>query len=335
MARTFEDSEQTSAVAPESASVETPEATVTEDTNETPAAPEAGQEAATTETVDVAALQAAFEEAVTQALLNEGRDEDTGTLPVAAIDPVKVAYSALPTRGKTSARDYVQSEMTKAMMGDGGEQDFGAARSLLEILNALKTAATKVTVTKEPVDPTQAFVARVVSLMLSPNFVPVPAGVKDGWQQLVQNKAQQLGANVHAYKAWLEANGDKPTEEQSAAPEVDDIVLSALAIAKGRGSSATRKGGSGATSPKVRTATAPGAPRRDIAAHITSAFADVESGTFLSIGEIVKKRSEEYGDDEPSQGAIAARLFPGGDASKCNVPGVRPEQRDKKGAVKL
>lgn len=62
--------------------------------------------------------------------------------------------------------------------------------------------------------------------------------------------------------------------------------------------------------------------RRDIAAHIVSAFMAEPPGTFLTIGEIRAHRSPEYGDEFPSAGAIAARLFPG--SGVCTVPGVEP-----------
>lgn len=51
-------------------------------------------------------------------------------------------------------------------------------------------------------------------------------------------------------------------------------------------------------------------PRRNVVAHLEQVFAPLASGTFLTIAQIVKTRSDEYGDDRPSPGAISARLFP-------------------------
>lgn len=287
-----------------------------------------------TEKVDPAVLQAAFETAVDEALLHEGRDEDTGTMPEAAFAEVRVAYAALNTRGKTAARDHLQERITAAMIGDGVSQDFAAARSLLEIMNALKQAAPRQTIARQPVDPTEAHIARVAALMLSPNLVPVPADVASDWQTKLSAKVSELGSQVIAYRDWQAANADKATEEQTPAPEVDDIVLAAAQAARGRSASVRKSGSSAPRAPRA-TSAGSGGPRRNIAAHIESAFAGLTSGQFLSIGEIVNHKSDEYGDEKPSQGAVAARLFPGGDPAKCNVAGIRAEQRDKKGAVKL
>jgi hypothetical protein len=60
--------------------------------------------------------------------------------------------------------------------------------------------------------------------------------------------------------------------------------------------------------------------RRDIGRHIVSAFANLSSGQFLTIAEIRRHRSDEYGDAPPSAGAIAARLFPPN--GRTTVPGA-------------
>jgi hypothetical protein len=77
------------------------------------------------------------------------------------------------------------------------------------------------------------------------------------------------------------------------------------------------------------------ATRRDIAAHIASAFAGMPDGTFLTVGEIRAHRSKEYGDEFPSSGAIAARLFPA--SGRCTVHGVSPNTNDRgvRGAHKV
>lgn len=302
------------------------ESTSGESEGTTPAAP----------AVDVEALTKAFEDAVVESLNDEGRDEDTGAMPEAAFQPVREAFSALPSRAKTASRDWLQGKITAAMIGDGDtEADYLAARSFLEIMNALKTSAPRQTVTKAPVDPTEAHVARIVSLMLSPNLVPVPAGVSGDWQSRVSAMAAELGPQVIAYRDWQAANLEKPTDEQTPAPEVNEVVLAAVQAAKGRSVAVRKTSSSGPKAPRAASSAASGGPRRNIATHILNAFADKGVGTFLTIAEIVKTKSDEYGDEEPSQGAVAARLFPGGDPGKCNVPGIRAEQRDRKGAVKL
>ena len=76
--------------------------------------------------------------------------------------------------------------------------------------------------------------------------------------------------------------------------------------------------------------------RRDIGQHIVEAFADVESGTFLTVAEIRKHDSSQYTSENPaSAGAISARLFP--KSGKCTVEGIEPGTNEKgnRGARKL
>ncbi|MEU4477743.1 DUF262 domain-containing protein [Micromonospora sp. NPDC023966] len=77
-----------------------------------------------------------------------------------------------------------------------------------------------------------------------------------------------------------------------------------------------------------------GSGRRDIGAHIVSAFFGLAPGSFLTINEIRRHRSDEYGDEFPSAGAIHARLFPS--SGRCTVPGVEPgtNERGLRGARK-
>jgi hypothetical protein len=271
-----------------------------------------------------------FTAAAEGALADESRDESTGTLPAATIAPVAQAYTALGTRYKGNAREWLTEKMTEAMT----EGKYLDARSYLELLNGLKsTGSRKETAGKPPVDPTEAHVARAAALMLSVNLLEAEEGVAEDWATKAQEKANELSSQVLAYRNWMAENKDKASDEQTEAPTVDPIVLAAAAAAKGR--AVTRKAAaSPAGAAKPKAAGDPGA-RHDTSAHIQEAFADKNPGDWMSIGDIVKFKSTEYGDDEPSPGAIAARLFPGNDATKCKVPGIRPEQRDKKGAVKL
>lgn len=70
-----------------------------------------------------------------------------------------------------------------------------------------------------------------------------------------------------------------------------------------------------------------GGARRDIGAHIVSAFEGLPEGAFLTVGQIRSHRSEEYGDEFPSAGAISARLFPS--SGRCTVPGVEPGENER------
>lgn len=74
------------------------------------------------------------------------------------------------------------------------------------------------------------------------------------------------------------------------------------------------------TDQSTRSSSAP--TRRDIGQHIVNAFAELEDGDFLTIGEIRKVPSPQYPvDDLPSAGAISARLFPA-NGGPTTVPGV-------------
>lgn len=280
--------------------------------------------------------KATFLESLKLALAHEGVDADTGTLPTAAIDPVTKAYAGLTgAKLKTWAKDTVTSLMGEAMVA----QKHAEARSYMDLFQALKSGPQRETPLKVPVDPTEAYVAQLVALSLAPNFVTVPTeNLAEDWQDQLQARLQQLGKQTLQYRDWLFANEGKPAEEQAAAPEgIDELVLQAARVARGRGTAAraaratVAKDGTPKPARKPSTGT-----RRDIGKHITEAFASVAPGGWLSIGEIVKFESSEYGaGDPPSPGAVAARLFPDKDGSKCTIEGIRSEQRDKKGAVKL
>lgn len=68
---------------------------------------------------------------------------------------------------------------------------------------------------------------------------------------------------------------------------------------------------------KVRTSVT----RRDLGAHVAAVAAMHPSGTFLTIAQVASTRTEVYGDERPSDGAISARLFAEGG---CTIPGVVP-----------
>jgi hypothetical protein len=322
------------------------EVTATEGNTSTEGSTEAvepTQPAQPVDEVDYEALFETFKESAKSAISGneeDGRDQDTGSLSLALIEKVRATYAPLNTKHRNGARTWLESQMSDAMIGQNDYQDgadYGAARSMIELLNALKASTPKPQITKAPVDPTQGHVARIVALLLAPNLVPVPEGTATNWQQLAHQKQQELASQVIEYRDWQNANAGKPADEQTEAPKVDEIVLLAANIAKGRAPKVSKP-----REPKV--AGQPRAPRqpsvssgvrRDIAAHIRSAFADKNSGDFMSIGEICRHKSEEYGDDSPSQGAVAARLYPNKQPVTLEAAGVKAEVRDSKGAVKL
>lgn len=272
----------------------------------------------------------AFLSAVSATLTSEGRDVSTGTLSEKDKSDTTKVYAALPgTRAKKAALAFLQEKMQEAMLKD----EFGVARTYLEIHQAAQVSAPRETVT---VDPTEAHVAQVAALYMAPNLVTVPDDVNENWRTLVKEKASALEDDVVKYRAWLLENADKSADERSEAPKVDQIVVQAAKFATGRGVVTVRKpraAGAAATTPQVSTTGGYAGPRRNVEVHIRSAFEGKNPGDFLSIAEIAGHTSEEYGDDHPSSGAVAARLFPA--KGKCKLDFVRPEEREKKGAVKL
>ena len=132
----------------------------------------------------------------------------------------------------------------------------------------------------------------------------------------------QLQPLAAEYLEWVQNTAEDKGDE----PEVNPLVKAAVKLSQGKAAKVGGKSGGSTYSGE----------RRDIAAHITEAFADQEVGTFLTVAEIRKFRSNEYGDSPPSAGAISARLFPGGDGSKNTVKGTESDTNEKgiKGARK-
>ena len=137
---------------------------------------------------------------------------------------------------------------------------------------------------------------------------------------LVESSREQAGA----YLAWLQSDAEDKGDEPA---DLTPVVKNAVKLALGKAAKAGGRSGGGSTFT---------GERRDIGKHIESAFADVPSGKFLTVAEIRKHKSEEYGDNPPSAGAISARLFPQGDGTKCTIKSVTPGQNEKsnKGATK-
>lgn len=244
-----------------------------------------------------------FKSAVTAAVA-EG-DPSTGTLPESAIESVNVEYRKLDgLKAKSSARDYLESQMLEAV----SQLDALAARGYSDLKSNLKAGSTKAA-DKAPADPTAAFVQRVTSLRLAANEVAssVPENVSEDWAEQVEKLVAESAEGMDTFRTYL--NTEVPEgEDKPEAPEVSPVVRAAFKLASGKVAGGSKRAASGL--------------RRNTANHITSAFADVEVGTFLTIAEIAKHKSAEYGDDSPSQGAISARLFP-----TTTIEGIVPVEK--------
>lgn len=349
------------AVAPDTESVTTTpdgtEAPVTPENTETTAdgtqAPaEAKPEAPAGPTqAEVDAAAASFKALLDEVLSGDAdgeRDVATGHMSESLKQKIKQAYVDLPPgTSKTSARTQVKAYVTEKLttIMDSDEPDIFAARTLFVVQNDLlvATGGPSATIAKTPVDPTEAFVASVTALYLAPNFVEVPEGVADDWASRVDAKAGELrdAEATREYLAWVTGDtspvsDEDPTEKRGPEPEVDPIVKSAVAISRGKALGRVarpRKAGS-ASGASTATRQAYTGPKRDVGKHIAEAFADKPVGTWMSIGDITKFESQEYGGPAVSQGAVSARVY----AEKgCTVPGIEAASgpTGKRGAKKV
>lgn len=290
------------------------EAAVTTTATETPT------EAASDEKPEKAKVEVdltAFEEAVQTAV--GMKDDTTGDVPEASIAPVVQAYRDLDGLvAKNAAKKHLNGLMREAM----DQMDLPLARAYFLLSDNLSAGPAAAKAERVPADPTAAFVQRAASLRLALNLVVADKGegVADDAEEKVKALVAEVASQMDTYKAYLKDEAEDKTE-----PEVNPVVKAAFKLASGRGAGRVTKSGTGYTG-----------ERRDIGEHIRQAFADVDTGTFLTIAEIRNKKSTEYGDNPPSAGAISARLFPG-EGKKCTVPGVEPGTNEKshRGARKV
>lgn len=279
----------------------TPEVPAEDTATEAPAAAE--------QPIDLTAFTATVDEAVA------GRDETTGEVPEALLTSAQTEYRNLDgLKAKNAAKKLVEERMREAM----NQRDISSARAFMLVSDNL-TAGASASKEKAPADPKEAFLQRYTSLVLAAQLVAeeAPEGVDPA-----SVNVEDLLESAKALRAY-EAN---EAEDKGDAPEASPVVKAAVKLATGK--SARVGGGSRAGSTFT-------GERRDIGKHIAEAFASVEAGQFLTVAEIRKFKSEEYGDNPPSAGAISARLFP--TSGKCTVEGVEPGQNDKgnKGATKI
>lgn len=305
----------TTTEAPEEATVTTTENEAAEQpTEEVDAEPtEEPTEAPKEKSFDLSDFQAVAKDAV------DNSDESTGTIDVEHMAKVVEQYRVLEgIKAKNKAKGWLNEQM-KDWMNQGSIVQARAYLQLHEGMSAGAKSATE----KVPADPTEAFVQRTTVLKLANNLLVPGEGVTDDWTDKANALFDQLKPAADEYLAWQQNTSEDKGEE----PEVNPLVKAAVKLSQGKAAKVGNKAGSAAYTGE----------RRDIAAHITEAFADQEVGTFLTVAEIRKFRSNEYGDSPPSAGAISARLFPGGDGEKNTVKGTKSDTNEKgiKGAVKI
>lgn len=255
----------------------------------------------------------AFNAAVVEALGLQ--DSATGELPVAAFGPVAEAYRNLPsTKARNHAKALLNSQMKDAM----NASDLPKARGLMQLQEhgtVAKASSSAPKAEKAPVDPTEGYVERQVSLRLAASLIEQPEGLAADWADRVKALKEQADTQVDAYKAYLASEAEDKVEPEGILP----VVKRAFKLASG--------GALGSGRSKSSTPRDPSAPRRDIGKHISEAFADKPSGTFLTVADIRSFESTEYGTDHPSAGAISARLKPKG--GKFTLTGITPESNGK------
>lgn len=297
--------------APEEITVTDTEAPVEPTTEETPVE---------AKPFDLTAVLAAAEVTVAE------RDETTGVVPTAFLEPVVVEYRKLDgVKAKNAAKKALNGLMTSHMKAN----NLPLARAYLDVYNSLTAGATpsasKSHEPKAPADPTAAYIDLVAGLTLAAKLAisNTPEGVAEDWADKVNASVDGSEDSVVAYKAWL---ADE-SEDKGDAPETPAFVIAAVKLAQGKSARV------GKAKSATGTSTYTGV-QRDIAKHISEAFADKESGTFLTVADIRKFASSEYGSGEASPGAISARLFP--KSGKVTVEGVTPATNEKgvKGAIK-
>lgn len=246
---------------------------------------------------------------------------------------LRKAYAELSVRGKAFARGFAEDKMRDALMAGGEDAEaFTHAIIWSHIGTVQKEGVEKPRAerrAKVEVSPAERVAEKVATLKLALEYLENNGEddvEPDEFAELSDAKVEESYNELETYLDWetrdLEEGEEKGEYEGELSPVVRDAAR--LVLKKGR---RPATGGTG------RAWTG---PRRSPAAHIENAFADKASGEFMTIAEIVAVPSPEYGDDKPSSGAIAARLFPK-NGSECTVPGIEPGNSPdgKQGAYKL
>jgi hypothetical protein len=278
-----------------------PEASSDENTEKEETPPEA----------DLSDFQAAVSAAVEQ------RDEQTGELTDELLKPVVDAFRGLSgIKQYNKARSWVEDQMTEAVTE---HEDVHLARTYVSVRNALTTAAPKRE--RQPADPTEAFVQvhyqLQEALRLHESFAP--EGLAEDWPARVTEFAEKHADEVAQYDEWQRSTD----ENKGDAPEVHSAVRQAFKLA-------TKK------TPKRASGKTFDGPKRDTKIHVEQVFADQPVGTFMSVSQIAKADSEQYGSDHPSAGAINQRLFPKGEKAPDLPEGIEADADNKpRGARKV
>lgn len=248
----------------------------------------------------------------------EARDPATGEVEESLYESITKAYREIDgAKGKNAAKAFADAGMKDAM----NSGDINTARAYMNIGEKLTSGPKSTATPRIPADPTEAFVQLVVGLRLARKLAEenLPEGVTEDWSTKANTLLDTLSAPAAAYFAWVKSDAEDKGEEPA---DVSPIVKAAVKLSVGK---SAKVGGSSRSGTSVPFE----GERRHIAKHIAEAFEGVQSGDFLTVAQIRKFVSEEYGTNLPSAGAISARLFPA--KGTCSLEGVTPGQLDGKG----
>jgi len=261
-----------------------------------------------------------FKAAVDHAVTNHVN----GQLEVADLHAATTAYVNL-TGGlklRNAARDWVQTKMTECMVNGRSLKDptekmakFDEASAINEVYIAIMAGPQAA-----PTDPRLVLAEQVAVLDIARAAViahtEATVEAVQGWTPIFDD--DQLAEQVASLVEFLGRDPESDTPE----PDLSDTAKIALGVIQGKGTKKAGKKASTGSSNKGSTATYSG-PRRSILAHIAEVLP--ADGSWVTVQQIAKGSSAEYGDDHPSAGAINAALFKDGVAKDVTAKGIVAE----------
>lgn len=261
----------------------------------------------TEDTIDLTAFEAAVKTAI------DNRDQSNGDLRSEDQEAVVAEYRKLDgQKPRNAAKRHLEDGMRTAIRA----KDVVLANGYVELKDALSAAAPRKD--RPAANPTDSYVQTAFALRLAANLQAAsqPEGVAENWQEQLDEFTKAHAEEVEAYRQYVEGG------EEGDEPEVHAAVREAFK----RASKRVGKGGG-------KRANA-GGPRRNVKNHIREVFAGVEVGTTLTVNQISKADSKEYGEDHPSAGAVTQALFPKGDKPH-GIEGIETSDDKPRGATKV
>ena len=282
-----------------------------DETVETPEATEAPAQTESTESTEDTFDLSAFETAVKTAIDN--RDQSNGDLRSEDQEAVVAEYRKLDgQKARNAAKRHLEDGMRTAIRG----KDVVLANGYVELKDAL--AASTPRKDRPAANPTDSYVQTAFALRLAANLQAAsqPEGVAENWQEQLDEFTQAHAEQVEAYRQYVEG-GEEGDEPDVHAAVREAFKRAAKRVGKGGGKRANA-----------------GGPRRNVKNHIREVFKSVEVGTTLTVNQISKADSEEYGSDHPSAGAVTQALFPKGDKPH-GIEGIETNDDKPRGATKV